>query len=124
MKPAPILFSGSKQIIINKLDTSWKYLLIHTSEHPDTISFVAYYAPFSNDSLFFFKFRMNGYETNELTFQNTDNTLNEMTINSVNKTSIKQSSTPYYFNLLGRKFEMESKCTLTKKVPVKIGILR
>jgi hypothetical protein len=125
-KPAPVLFSGSKSIVINNPDTSWKYLLTHTSEHRDTISFVAYYAPFSKDSIFYIRFKMTGFETKELTFQNADNTLKETTINPVIKTSMQQLSTPYYYNLLGQKFRMESKdkYTLAKKGPVKIGILR
>ncbi len=123
-KPAPIIFSGSKSIIINNPDISWKYLLNHTSEQCDTISFVTYYAPFSKDSIFYIKFKMVGYDISELTIENIDNRLSE-NIKLVHTTMSKQSTGTNYVNLLGRIFEKECKClTLTKKGLVNIGTLK
>ncbi|NLG17736.1 MAG: hypothetical protein GX556_10435 [Fibrobacter sp.] len=60
----PVVTVGSQKIEIGQMDTSWRYLSIFGwDKQCDTISFVAFYAPFDQDSAFFIKFKVGGGDT-------------------------------------------------------------
>lgn len=116
LKPSPVISSGSKSIIINYPDTTWKYFFTLNSDHCDTISFIAYYAPFDIDSLFFIKFKMSDFEIANFKFKFDSNSLEVINLKMVRKTIQKQSLGHFYINLLGRKCEIQGNCyMLTKK---------
>jgi hypothetical protein len=103
-QPKPIIFTSKDTFTIKQIDTSWKVLSVLSNDKPrDTVSFIAFYAPFNPDSVFYINIKFGNLDPLPNTFNISQSSLGIASQKRLTNSYNNSLPASNIYNFIGRK---------------------